>query len=118
MDTIGMRMKQIREQNHLSQTEVAELSGFSQANIAKAETGRINPSLKMLTWWADYFDISLDYLFCRTDKPEGKLYEYKPKFKADEKDMKQFIEMCFDPKSPYNSKLKETILNMLGDSDK
>jgi len=117
MDTIGIRMKQIREQNHLSQKEVAQLSGFSQANIAKAETGRINPSLKMLTWFADYFDISLDYLFCRTDKPEGKLYEYKPKFKADE-NMKQFIEMCFDPKSPYNSKLKEAILKMIGgDSD-
>jgi len=35
-----------------------------------------------------------------------------------DKDMKQFIEMCFDPASPYNGKLKEAILQMMEESRK
>jgi hypothetical protein len=27
--------------------------------------------------------------------------------------MKAFVEMCFDPKSPMNDKLKQTLLNLL-----
>ena len=27
--------------------------------------------------------------------------------------MRQFIELCFDPSSPYNERLKETMLRML-----
>jgi hypothetical protein len=27
--------------------------------------------------------------------------------------MQQFIEMCFDPKSPVNARLKETLLQMM-----
>lgn len=71
------------------------------------------PSVKLLVWWANYFDVSLDYLCCRTDKPQGRLYECKPKAPVHGRDMKQFIEMCFDPKSPYNEKLKEVLLSMM-----
>ncbi len=28
--------------------------------------------------------------------------------------MKKFIEMCFDPGSPMNERLKETLLKMMG----
>ncbi len=30
--------------------------------------------------------------------------------------MKQFIEMCFDPQSPYNTQLRETLLQMMEES--
>ena len=33
-------------------------------------------------------------------------------------EMKKFIEMCFDPKSPFNEKLKETLLTMMGEQEK
>ena len=29
--------------------------------------------------------------------------------------MRQFIKMCFDPNSPMNDKLKQTLLGMLGE---
>lgn len=32
-----------------------------------------------MLWYADFFDVSLDYIFGRTDKPQGKLYENQPK---------------------------------------
>lgn len=63
--------------------------------------------------YADYFDVSMDYLFARTDKPQGKLYEYRPKIATGSEEMRQFIEMCFDPQSPMSKKLKQTLLQMM-----
>lgn len=110
---IGQRMRQLRETSQLSQSEIARLSGSNQATIAKTETGKMAPSIKILLWWADYFDVSLDYLCCRTEKPQGKLFDCKPKAPAHGGNMKQFIEMCFDPQSPMNEKLKKTLLQMM-----
>ena len=30
--------------------------------------------------------------------------------------MQKFVEMCFDPASPMNARLKETLLQMLGEA--
>lgn len=116
MNHIGQRIKDLREVNHLSQVEIAKICHSSQATVAKTETGKTPPSVKLLLHLADYFDVSMDYLCCRTEQPQGKLYECKPRINANNEDMKQFIEMCFDPKSPYNSKLKETLLQMMEES--
>ena len=110
---IGKRMRQLREASKLSQSEVAKLCGSNQTTIGKMETGKTAPSVKILVWWADYFDVSLDYLCCRCDEPQGKLYECKPKLNASGEDMEQFIEMCFDPKSPYSAKLKAVLMDMM-----
>ena len=116
MKKIGQRMKELREASHLSQAEIAKICDSSQASVAKAENGKIAPSLKLLLKMADYFDVSMDYLCCRTDQPQGKLYECKPKMNVSRENMKKFIEMCFDPASPFNSKLKETLFQMMEDS--
>lgn len=113
MNEIGKRMRELREASRLSQVDIARLCGSNQTTIAKTETGKTAPSVKLLVWWADYFDVSLDYLCCRTDQPQGKLYECKPKLNMSGEDMEQFIKMCFDPKSPYNEKLKDAILAMM-----
>lgn len=118
MEKIGQRMRELRESVHLSQAEIAKLCGSNQTTIAKTETGKTLPSVKLLVWWADYFDVSMDYLCCRTDQPQGKLYECKPRLSANTEDMKQFIEMCFDPNSQFNAKLKETLFAMMEDSKK
>jgi len=113
MNEIGKRMRELREASKLSQAEIAKLCGSNQTTIAKTETGKTAPSVKLLVWWADHFDVSMDYLCCRTDNPHGALYENRPKINASSEDMKQFIEMCFDPKSPYSEQLKKTLLTMM-----
>ena len=85
---------------------MAELLGVKQSSINRYEQGQSAPSLETLVKYADYFDVSMDYLFARTDNPQGKLYEYRPKIAAGSDEMKQFIEMCFDPQSPMSEKLK------------
>lgn len=118
MTDIGKRIKEVREANRLSQAELAKICESNQATIAKTETGKTAPSLKLLLHMAEYFDISMDYICCRTDQPQGKLFECKPQMRYSGEDMKQFIEMCFDPASPYQDKLKTAILQMMEDSTK
>lgn len=116
MNEIGQRMRELRENARLSQMEIAKLCGTNQTTIARMEAGKTAPSVKILVWWADYFNVSMDYLTCRTDQPQGKLYECKPRLNATSEDMKQFIEMCFDPASPFNAKLKDTLFQMMEES--
>lgn len=87
--------------------------GVQQSRINRYERGYSTPSPEIFVKYADYFDVSMDYLFARTDNPQGKLYEYRPKIAAGSDEMKQFIEMCFDPQSPMSEKLKQTLLQIM-----
>ena len=103
----------MRESVKLSQVKMADLLGVKQSSINRYEQGQSAPSLETLVRYADYFDVSMDNLIARTDKPQGKLYEYRPKIATGSEEMRQFIEMCFDPQSPMSKKLKQTLLQMM-----
>ena len=112
MKEVADRLKQLRESVNLSQMKICSLNGYLQPSLARYETNQAVPPLKLLLWYADYFDVSMDYIFGRTDNPQGKLYEYNPKISADSAQFKQFIDMCFDPDSPMSAKLKNTMMEM------
>lgn len=103
MQEIAQRLKVLRESVNLSQAKLAALMGATQASVNRYENGQSSPPLKILRWYADFFDVSMDYIFARTEKPEGKLYEHKPKvieaITQDNKELRQFVDMCFDPAS-------------------
>ena len=104
---IGERLRTLREGVGKTQAYIAsEIGTVAQSAIFRYESGQSDVPNAILLWYADYFDVSLDYIFGRTDKPQGKLYDYNPKAFDDEK-MQQFVEMCFDPKSTANAKLKK-----------
>ena len=112
MKEIGERLRLLREGIKFSQVKIAGMLQTTQASINRYENAIGSPPLKVLLWYADYFDVSMDYIFARTDQPQGKLYDFKPKIENNE-DMRQFIEMCFDPNSPMSGKLKDTLLQMM-----
>jgi transcriptional regulator with XRE-family HTH domain len=118
MQILAERMRALREGVKLSQAKVAALVGTTQASINRYENEIGLPPHKTLLWYADYFDVSMDYIYGRTEKPQGKLYEYRPKIMDDDTEMRQFVEMCFDPNSPINDKLKKTLIEMLGEAKK
>jgi transcriptional regulator with XRE-family HTH domain len=118
MKKIAGRLRTLRESVKLSQEKMAPLVGMKQSSINRYENNQSDPSLEILLCYADYFDVSLDYIFGRTDKPQGRLYECKPKLEENDPEMRKFVEMCFDPKSPYYNRLKQTLLDMLGDERK
>lgn len=110
---IGIRVKQLREKTGLSQAKLAKvLGGVSQPVIARYETGDCFPSYAVLIKIADYFKVSTDYLLGRTDNPV--LYV---QVESGDK-MDDFIEMCFDPKTQANARLKEILRKMMEENRK
>ena len=122
MQEVAQRLKSLRESVGVSQAKLAALMGATQASVNRYENGQSPPPLKILRWYADFFDVSLDYIFARTEQPEGKLYEHKPKvveaITQDNKELRQFVDMCFDPASPVSEKLRETLTKLLEEQRK
>ena len=116
---IGERLRDLRMGVHISQTKLASILGTQQSSINRYEQGQSVPVPEIFIKYADYFDVSMDYLYCRTDDPRGKQYEFQPKILQEKagnnKEMREFIEMCFDPKSPVNGRLKEALFQMLNE---
>ena len=112
MITVGTRLRGLRESIRLSQHDLGAKFGLTQSAMNRYEANQSEAAYKTLLAYADYFDVSLDYIFGRTDQPQGKLYDFKPKIE-DNEDMRLFIEMCFDPDSPMSGKLKDTLLRMM-----
>lgn len=118
MKIVGERLRELRESVKFSQSKMGKQFGVGQASVFRYETGENSPPDSLLVQYADFFDVSMDYIFGRTDNPQGKLYEGKPKIEESYPEMEQFIEMCFDPGSPMNERLKETLKRMLKEETK
>ncbi|MDF2686984.1 MAG: helix-turn-helix domain protein [Clostridia bacterium] len=110
MHTIGSRLKELRATTGKSQDGLSKLFESNQSTLNRYENDQSDVPNRVLLWYADYFDVSMDYIYCRTDNPQGKLYNYKPHIPN--KDLQQFIEMCFDKDSPMSERLKQTIVSM------
>lgn len=122
MKELSQRLKTLRQNSGLSQARLANLMSATQASVNRYENGQCTPPIKVLLWYADFFDVSMDYIFARTDNPQGKLYDNKPKvieaLSEDNKELKKFVNMCFDPTSPISQKLKEVLTDMLQEETK
>ncbi len=64
------RLKEIREKRRISQVRLALDLNMAQNTISRYETQQREADYKTLILFADYFNISVDYLLGRTDKPE------------------------------------------------
>ena len=63
----GNRLKNLREDIDLTQVQLAFRLNITRSALANYETGLREPDYELLIKIADYFEISLDYLLCRTD---------------------------------------------------
>ena len=62
------RLRDLREDNDLTQQKLAEMTGMSQTGYSKYETGENDLPTQVLIKLADFYDTSVDYLLNRTDK--------------------------------------------------
>ena len=60
------RLKELREEAHVSQAQLARAIGVSQSTVGMWESGRSVPEYKTLLRVADYFDVSVDYLSAKS----------------------------------------------------
>jgi transcriptional regulator with XRE-family HTH domain len=65
-----MRLKELREQKHISQLKLAMDLDMNQNSISRYETGERQADYQTLIKFADYFNVSIDYLLERTDNPK------------------------------------------------
>ena len=113
MEIIAKRIRALREGLGISQKELGKILGIPQQSINRYENNYTNIPLEIVLKYADYFDISIDYLFGRCDKPQGKNYEFKPKVSPESKEIRVFIDQCFDPNSPMSDRLKELLYELM-----
>lgn len=69
---IGQRIRDLRKQKRMSQTELAKSAGVSQTTVTAWENNKAEPSSSAIAQLADIFNVTTDYLLGRPDKQETK----------------------------------------------
>ena len=62
------RLKSLRKEKNISQLKLAIDLNMNQNSISRYENGEREADYNTLIKFADYFDVSLDYLLGRSDK--------------------------------------------------
>lgn len=65
-----MRLKELRERKGISQLKLAVDLNMNQNSISRYETGAREADYSTLIKFADYFNVSVDYLLERTNNPQ------------------------------------------------
>lgn len=66
-DSMYKRIRDLREDHDLTQTQIAQILGMSQAGYSKYETGENDIPTAILIQLAEYYQTSVDYLLGRTN---------------------------------------------------
>lgn len=64
------RLKELRKKKGLTQLSLQMQTGIEQSLISKFENGDRIPPTETLIILADFYNVSIDYILCRTDNPE------------------------------------------------
>lgn len=98
MKSIGDRMKELREDNDFSQSALGKELGISRNSIATYENNNSTPSVDVLIKYADFFNVSTDYILGRVKEKNLKVVEknnLKVEYKKEAEDniIEKFVEM-------------------------
>lgn len=63
-------LRKLRKERGLTQISLQMKTGIEQALLSKYETGDRIPPTDTLLILADFYNVSIDYILCRTDNPE------------------------------------------------
>lgn len=63
------RLKELRKKKNITQLKLGLELGMTQNTISRYESGEREADYKTLILFADYFNVSIDYLLERTDDP-------------------------------------------------
>jgi transcriptional regulator with XRE-family HTH domain len=67
---VKSRLRQIRESRKLSRPQIFKKTGILIDTLVSWEVRNNCPSLEQLYKIANYYNVSLDYIACRTENPE------------------------------------------------
>ncbi len=66
------RIRDLREDNDLSQTKLAKILGMSQTGYSKYETGENDIPTAILIKLSRYYNVSIDYILGESNNPNKK----------------------------------------------
>ena len=111
---VAARLTELRESIHLSQARLAAVFDLDQPAIFRYENAQSFPPYGVLMKYADFFNVSMDYIFGRCSDPRGQLYGHAPAGAEDAR-LTAFLELCFEPGSTANAALKAAVRRILQD---
>ena len=122
MMTFGKRLRKLRNQKKLSQKDFGLLFGLAESTIGMYERDARNPDLDTIGIFADYFEVSTDYLLGRTDNAAIINYNIIDSEKnglsaIDTSGLSEYqlavLEWAFNREHAHFSNRKEDVLEML-----
>ena len=69
-DLMENRLKALRKSRGYTQISVQMHTGIEQALLSKFENGSRIPPTESLLRLADFYNVSIDYILCRTENPD------------------------------------------------
>lgn len=69
-DGMQNRLKELRKSRGYTQISLQMQTGIEQALLSKFENGERIPPTETLLRLADFYNVSIDYILMRTDKPD------------------------------------------------
>ena len=67
---MNFRLKELRSKRKITQLKMSIDLNMNQNTLSRYESGTRQADYNTLILFADYFNVSLDYLFGRTDNPD------------------------------------------------
>ena len=64
------KIRDLREDRDLNQTQVAKMLGMAQTGYSKYETGENDVPTEVLIKLADFYGVSIDFLLGQTNNPK------------------------------------------------
>ncbi|HZG16206.1 MAG TPA: helix-turn-helix transcriptional regulator [Candidatus Bathyarchaeia archaeon] len=75
----GKRLRALRQKHGFSMSQVAERIGISKSSYAGYETNYRHPPMDKMLLLSELFHVSIDYILCKTDDPNGPIYSHNAK---------------------------------------
>ncbi len=69
-DVMKNNLKLLRKSKGYTQIALQMKTGIEQALLSKFENGERVPPTETLIKLADFYNVSIDYILCRTDNPD------------------------------------------------
>ena len=64
-------LKLLRKSKGYTQIALQMKTGIEQSLLSKFESGERTPPTETLVRLADFYDVSIDYILCRTENPQS-----------------------------------------------
>ena len=117
METLNERIKQLRKEKGLTQSQLADALGVTDKAVSKWEVGEANPDISLLAKISEIFGVTIDYLLTgKVEEPAISLddmdAEKRALYLAKKDDLDNFVKYKYDDVSIlFDSDIRRFIFN-------